>query len=173
MAAIGEWPERVKKIFNGQENYPTNGQIVTNFYHQGAPYRVTIDDKLPGKTAYNKFYTVYTRKSPNGAWWGPLLEKASAKYYGVFNNMIGGMMTESIYAFTGVPTVSITHVALSEASLWNKISIWEKKQYIMTGAVLGRGDKQGLVNNHAFTTLGVAEYKGIKLVKIRNPWGSE
>ena len=33
MAAIGEWPERVKKIFNGQENYPTNGQIVTNFYH--------------------------------------------------------------------------------------------------------------------------------------------
>ena len=43
----------------------------------------------------------------------------------------------------------------------------------MTGAVLGGGDKKGLVTNHAFTTLGVAEYKGTKLVKIRNPWGSE
>lgn len=43
----------------------------------------------------------------------------------------------------------------------------------MTGAVMGRGDKKGLVNNHAFTVLGVAEYKGTKLVKIRNPWGSE
>lgn len=62
---------------------------------------------------------------------------------------------------------------MTEDQLWAKLQEWEKKQYIMTGAVMGGGDKKGLVNNHAFTTLGVAEYKGTKLVKIRNPWGSE
>jgi len=49
----------------------------------------------------------------------------------------------------------------------------------MTGAVMGGGDKQGLVTGHAFTVLGVNTYfdkaanKDVKLVKIRNPWGSE
>jgi hypothetical protein len=31
----------------------------------------------------------------------------------------------------------------------------------------------GLVATHAYTVLGTAEYKGEKLVKMRNPWGSE
>jgi hypothetical protein len=26
---------------------------------------------------------------------------------------------------------------------------------------------------HAYTLIGVAEYKQVKLVKIRNPWGAE
>ena len=33
---------------------------------------------------------------------------------------------------------------------------------------------QGLVGSHAYTTLGVATLRnGVRLVKIRNPWGSE
>lgn len=30
-----------------------------------------------------------------------------------------------------------------------------------------------MVGRHAYTVLGVAVYKGEKLVKIRNPWGVE
>lgn len=45
----------------------------------------------------------------------------------------------------------------------------------MAGAVVydGRTDKKGLSDNHAYTIIGNAEYQGTKLVKIRNPWGSE
>jgi len=34
-------------------------------------------------------------------------------------------------------------------------------------------DVKGLVNGHAYSLIGVAEYQQIKLVKIRNPWGAE
>jgi len=109
MAAIAEWPERIEKVFNGVKQYPSNGQFVTNFWAYGRPFRVTIDDRLPGKTYYNKFYSAFTRKSANGAWWGPILEKASAKFFGNYRNMSGGWMSESIQAFTGVPTLSLSH----------------------------------------------------------------
>lgn len=90
MAALAEWPERIQKVFDGYKDYPTNGQIVTKFWLYGKENRVTIDDRLPGKTYYKRFYTSYTRKSPNGAWWGPLLEKASAKFFGTYDNLVSG-----------------------------------------------------------------------------------
>jgi len=31
----------------------------------------------------------------------------------------------------------------------------------------------GLVSRHQYTTLSTAEYKGERLVKLRNPWGRE
>lgn len=34
-------------------------------------------------------------------------------------------------------------------------------------------DMKNLVTGHAYTVLGKAEYKGEKLIKMRNPWGSE
>lgn len=141
MAAIGEWPDRIEKIFNGIKTYPTNGQFVTKFWLYGKEQRVTIDDRIPGREYYKRFYNSYTRKSSNGAWWGPILEKASAKYYGNYYNMSGGWMSESIQALTGVPTVTIYHKKYNADTLWKQIGEWEKKQYIMTGAVMGRGDK--------------------------------
>lgn len=96
MAAIAEWPDRIQKIFGNQKDYPTNGQFVTKFWVYGKEWNVTIDDRLPGNMYSNRFYNAYTRKSPNGAWWGPILEKASAKFFGNFMNMSGGWMTESI-----------------------------------------------------------------------------
>jgi hypothetical protein len=34
-------------------------------------------------------------------------------------------------------------------------------------------DFKGLITGHAYTLKGVAEYKGEKLVQVRNPWGSD
>ena len=50
-------------------------------------------------------------------------------------------MSESIQALTGVPTVNISHRKYNADTLWKQIGEWEKKQYIMTGAVMGSGDK--------------------------------
>jgi hypothetical protein len=36
-----------------------------------------------------------------------------------------------------------------------------------------RNGMYNLVSNHVYSVLSVAEYKGEKLVKMRNPWGSE
>ena len=50
-------------------------------------------------------------------------------------------MSESISALIGVPVNSIVHSKYSEALLWRKIRLWERRNYIMTGAVMGSGDK--------------------------------
>jgi hypothetical protein len=44
MSAIGEFPDRVMKIFNNIKEYPTNGQFVLNLWTKGKPVKVTIDD---------------------------------------------------------------------------------------------------------------------------------
>lgn len=109
MAAIAEWPDRIEKIFGGQKSYPNNGQFNTKFWLYGKQINVTIDDRIPGRAYGSRFYPSYTRKSPNGAWWGPILEKASAKFFANYSNMSGGWMSESIQALTGVPTRTIRH----------------------------------------------------------------
>lgn len=61
-----------------------------NFHTKGKVLKVTIDDKLPVKKWGSGFAPVNSRKSPNGAWWGPIIEKAAGKFYGRFENMNGG-----------------------------------------------------------------------------------
>ena len=115
-------------------------------------------------------------KSPNGAWWGPILEKTAAKFYGRYENMDGGTQQESLYLLTGMPTHSLPNAGSSESKIWNSIIDWDKRNYVMTASVLDNGLEggyDGLATGHAYTLIGAQEYNGVKLIKIRNPWGSE
>jgi hypothetical protein len=58
---------------------------------------------IPSRRA-NKLVPKYTRPSREGAWWVPLLEKASAKFYGNYERMSGGWMAASLYILTGMPS---------------------------------------------------------------------
>ena len=62
IAALAEWPDRVKKIFGGIESWPSNRKFDLNLWIYGTPTRVSIDDKLPAtinaaKTAINPKFT--------------------------------------------------------------------------------------------------------------------
>jgi len=70
-------------------------------YMYGVAHKVVVDDKLASRGGSS---VILTRKSPNGAWWSPIMEKAGGKYYGAFEQMNGGWMDESIYALVGVPS---------------------------------------------------------------------
>jgi len=50
----------------------------------GEQFTIPIDDKLPVDGHGNPFLN---KKSRNGAWWGSLVEKAGAKYWGNYANM--------------------------------------------------------------------------------------
>lgn len=174
IAAIGEWPERVQKLFRGITEYPTNGQFELDFWAFGHPAKVTIDDRLPGSIHYGKFYERFTKKSRNGAWWATIVEKAAAKYYGTYSQMNGGWMNEALWALTGMPTIGFSSNSLEEDALWQRISDYNDKNYIMTSAVTGKkNETYNIVGGHAYTVIGTAEYANRKLVKVRNPWGSE
>lgn len=175
MAAVGEWPDRIQKIFNGQSSYPKDGQFTLNLYTYGAPQRVTIDDKLPGKMYGTRFYPAFTKQGrPGGAWWGPLLEKGGAKYWGHYQRMSGGWMGDAFDMLTGMPTTNFSNKRLTVDQIWSKISAMDDKHMIMSaGCFKTQADMKGLITGHAYTVLGKATYNGEKLIKMRNPWGSE
>jgi len=82
-------------------------------------------------------------------------------------------MREAFWIFTGMPTTRFRHDSTTtEANIWSNLMDWEKRNYIMASAITG-GSQHGLVNGHAYTLLGPAEYDGQKLIKMRNPWGKE
>lgn len=175
MAALAEWKDRVQKSFNGQESYAADGLFQVNFYTAGKVEKVTIDDRLPVKDSYGDYYPVNLRRSPNKAWWGPIMEKAAAKFFGRYENMNGGQEVESLYALTGMPTMNFKLTSKTEDDLWNTLNEYNNRNYVMCTGVSGDASekREGLVMNHAYTLIGTGQYNGQKLVKIRNPWGNE
>jgi hypothetical protein len=63
----------------------------------------------------------YARKSPNGAFWVPILEKAGAKYFGGYEYMEGGWMNEAWWIFTGMPTTKFFNSKTSNSIAWSKL----------------------------------------------------
>lgn len=90
-AAIAEVPGRMERIFLNTENYLNfAGIYAVNFWTLGVPHTVIVDDYLPLKEKNGSYETLFAKVSPDGAIWGPILEKAFAKYHGNYQHIIGG-----------------------------------------------------------------------------------
>ena len=104
-----------------------------------------------------------------------LLEKAWAKIYGGYGNIEGGFMTECLHDLTGAPT---KFIETTEPSLWKELLQGEMRNWIMTAASsnsLGSDSHKsagGIHASHAYTVLAAYNYKGQKLVRLRNPHGA-
>ena len=84
-AALGEWPERVHKLFKGGRDADTEkGIYELEMFRNGEAVSVVVDDILPYVWESTP---VNANRSPNKAWWVPIAEKAAAKYYGTYENM--------------------------------------------------------------------------------------
>ena len=113
--------------------------------------------------------------------WLPLLEKAYAKAHGDYYSIIGGFTGEAIEDLTGGVTTE-----LFATDILDKDRFWEDElQHVgsqfLFGCATGRFDdwqggdtnpwRQGIVSSHAYTILRASEYKGERLLLVRNPWG--
>jgi len=186
-SALAEFPDRVKAIFTNTQ-YSNVGVFQTKWYIQGQEVRVTIDDRLPvdfrAQSRGNQLpRTILSRKSPMGSWWLPLLEKSFAKVNVNYAGLNGGMMNEAWRQMTNQPvgTVATKNYRTKENLItteqaWTYLSEWDKKNYVISTACFSGAN--GLVSGHAYTIIGVKTLnlgngKTQRLVKARNPWGSE
>lgn len=171
-AAIAENPERIQRIFTNKE-YPSNGVFELNLYQRGKPVKEIIDDRLP----INSYgMPVNSQKSPLGAWWVPILEKAFAKMHVNYANLDGGYPDTALRELTGMPTKSYNVLDQSNEEFFKIVSHADAKNWIMVGACMK--EEYGLVGFHAYTLLGVVDLKTDgesvqRLIKLRNPWGVE
>ena len=97
---VGLKPGRLEKVFYNTE-LSSNGIYALRMYVLGVPTTITIDDHLP---LSENGTSVFAGVSPDGAVWGPIIEKAFAKVNGSYESIISGDPQHSIEVLTGAPT---------------------------------------------------------------------
>ena len=171
------------------------GAYCLRLYRGGAWTPVIVDDRLPVQADGSP---AFARSRNAGELWIPLLEKAFAKHYGAYENLDGGYVADALVDMTGgageVVKFSDEKTALAAASgeLWAKLRAAAAPQAAASAgngdaalqpalALLGCGShagkdttssSAGIVQGHAYSILELLEADGVKLLKLRNPWGS-
>ena len=157
------------------------GIYAVNFFTLGVPHTIIVDDYLPLKDDDS---TLYAKVGADGAIWGPILEKAFAKYHGNYNHITSGDPSLAIRTIYGAPYTKAAHsdYANNLDGLFAWLKDGDDNRDIMTCGTAGNDhftqNAVGLAKGHAYTVQGVIEVtdasgKKTKLVRLRNPWGAE
>ena len=120
----------------------------------------------------------FARMAPDKSMWATILEKAYAKSVGNYLHMSGGVVRYGVRSLTGSPHEQHTHAEKTVDALWKELSGHDGKNDMINASTSGDNhnikNTNGLTMGHAFTVLGTKKLSnGVRLVKIRNPWGQE
>jgi hypothetical protein len=171
LSALAEKEDYIKRIFMNKEANKA-GIYIINFILGGLNYKVSVDDHIPyysqkGKPAFSQ--------SKESELWVMIVEKAWAKVNGNYENSIKGFVSEAFRALTGAPVVFFKHNYVTD--LWDEIFEANLKDYVIC-ASSGEADptnasykEMGLISKHAYAVIETLPVNGIRLLKIRNPWG--
>ena len=133
-SALAEKKNRVEKVFlNNKNELSKNGIYGVNFYTLGVPHTVIVDDYLPvyDYDGAGTMATYFAGVGKDGSIWGPILEKAFAKYHGNYKHIIGGVAPNAVKALYGAPNKTIYHTNTTAAKLWKELSAADKRGDIM------------------------------------------
>ena len=118
---MAEVPGRLESVFVSEETNSTNGIshngiYAVNMHALMMPVTITIDDRIPLKKGTDR--TLYANIGRDKSVWGPLFEKAFAKYHGSYEALVGGNPTVAINTITGSPGRSLNHDDFSRREIW-------------------------------------------------------
>mmetsp|Transcript_39525 Transcript_39525/g.35308 ORF Transcript_39525/g.35308 Transcript_39525/m.35308 type:complete len:262 (-) Transcript_39525:223-1008(-) len=164
---MAEFPARIRKCFITRETNKEGAYSVI-FYRGGRPVELIIDDYFPCKATGRLMFS-----KPNGReLWAILMEKAYCKLAGSYTVAEAGTSDKAYEVLTGCPSDYINIDKIEEDDLFARVQKFDKKNYLLACGTRPSGGKEmGIVAGHAYTIISAHEYKGIKLFKIRNPWG--
>ena len=183
LAAIAENDVLVRDLFDLRECNPSTGTYVVRLCKDGSWRRMVLDDSIPCVPGGGPLYS----QCKNGYLWCMLIEKAFAKSNGSYAAIRTGFPYEAMIDLTGAPYKEFNlqdpgvKSSIDDGSLWRRLCKYDEYNYVMTLSTPGvdhsteGGSRSGggLVPGHAYSLIGVHEVvsKGLKLCKIRNPWG--
>lgn len=183
-SAVAEFPGRIEKLFLNNDNLQSETGIYgVNLYALGVPHTILIDDFLPLRSGR----TFLAHTGDDDSIWGPLLEKAFAKFHGNYQHIEAGNPSYSVRTMTGSPYLMLFNFNgefygqenIEIDYLWDVINHYDGTKAILQAGTPGTGDDQvqneyGIANSHAYSVLSTKELSnGDRLVKMRNPWGNE
>ena len=184
LSALAENPHRVKQMFH-TKTVTESGAYAVKLYVNGEPIDVVIDDHFPYDSRPEKDCWFFSRDTTENEIWVQILEKAYAKIFGSYEVIEGGKPYQAFINLTGFPSDLLYHDEMDLDSLWHFIQKAARKDMPMCSAVnsvnlpgeIQNIKKKGLADHHAYTVLTALtvydeNQEAIRLVKIRNPYGT-
>ena len=154
LSALAEYPERIYNLFHNSFK-SEKGIYAVNIYALGVPYTIFVDDYLPLRESGE---LLFAQIGSDQALWGPLLEKAIAKYVGNYWHMDVGQNFDSIGFLTGGPNYFISHYTaldnFEKDRIWNEIKAHNhNRELITTKSSANQAEDSNIQPAHAYCVL--------------------
>ncbi|KAF8354688.1 hypothetical protein PRIPAC_96311 [Pristionchus pacificus] len=163
------------------ENYA--GIFHFQFWRYGEWIDIVIDDLLPTHVYEGSRELIYLHSTTKNEFWTALLEKAFAKLYGCYENLVWGSMTEALGDCTGGLTEILTNGETDGKKLLTILKRGLEMGSLFgclfpppSNGIFGKAGSNGLVGAHAYSVTSLLKVKTKSgdeqvLLRLRNPWG--
>lgn len=172
LSVLAEKRGRIEKLFC--HHIPNDlGVYCVTMYCDGACTDVFLDDYFPCDVDDRTPRFSYSK---GDELWVLLLEKAYAKLHGSYYIIEGGNCPRALTDLTGEPVLHFHVEDHTDDEIWNTLTQHDHLDHVMCVSAGGKEgndwkERYGLVPAHGYGLLGVKQYKGERLLHLRNPWG--
>jgi len=172
LSVLAEKPERIEELFCHHIENKFGAYCVT-MYCDGIRCDILVDDKFPCDVKTRK--PVFSH-GDGPELWVLLLEKAYAKVHGSYYNIEQGTSAAALADLTGGPCFLGKVAEQSDEEIWNTITLHDRLDHVMCCSVADAPNRDlqeevGLIEKHAYALLDAREFRGNRLLHVRNPWG--
>ncbi|KRX05710.1 hypothetical protein PPERSA_09850 [Pseudocohnilembus persalinus] len=179
LSCLAERPHLIEKLFITKQ---INEQGIYAVYLNidGIFQEVIIDDFFPCSQEKPVFSYSNSQKNQElgEELWVLILEKAYAKCYGSYQQIISGKIGHAITDLTGAPSKQISTQVGAE-KIWNFIVSNADEGYVLSAdpnrnEQLKQGQNIDIGYSFAILNYQIVKFQGNqeKIIQIRNPWGS-
>jgi hypothetical protein len=161
------------------------GVYCVRFFVEGDWCLCTVDDYIPVDA--NK-KPIYGHNKGDDEFWVPILEKAFANLYGSYEGIHFGYEHYAMESLTGGVCASVNIATTDDKKqqdIFKKlkerceegdafaVAVKEDETKAPSAELKEEKRADGLISGHAYGLMGMVEHKGVQLLQLRNPWGSD